>query len=283
VLAPASAHSLELADGSALELAAGAEARVVRQEARNVRIQQNKGRVGYRVAHDPERSFTVAAAGVEIRVRGTEFSVELSGQSVAVHVQSGRVEVFDGSRVTTLLGGEELRVRAGATSARTESDSAPPALSEPGGGAGSSAGKHVPPPAKKNSAPASASESTESDPVDALFRAANDARAQSDTARAAAALRQIVQRHPRDARVASAYFTLGRVERSRAAHAAAARAFAQCASVAPGGTLASEALAEAAAAWLSAGQRGSAARIARQYLQRFPSGSHALQMQQLLE
>jgi TolA-binding protein len=130
---------------------------------------------------------------------------------------------------------------------------------------------------------ASADAQPDADRVDELFRTANLARAEGRSSQAAADLRQIVQRYPRDPRVSSAYFTLARVERSQGHHAAAARAFAACAAAAPGGTLAGEALAEAAAAWLSAGQPAQAAKVAARYLKRFPKGSHAPRMQAIVE
>ncbi|HEY6559403.1 MAG TPA: FecR domain-containing protein [Polyangiaceae bacterium] len=270
-----SVQRLELSDGSSLELVPGADAHVVQQAPEAVSVRQLKGRVAYRVSHNPRRAFVVSAGGVEIRVRGTEFTVDFAGDRVAVQVQSGRVEVHDGERVTTLVSGEDLRVHA-------YSPRQPPAAPAP-----ESSAKQEPapvsPPSLRSARVAPTTPQADTDRVDALFRTANQARAQGQTGQAAADLRQIVQRYPRDPRVSSAWFTLGRVERSQGNHAAAARSFAACAAAAPGGTLAAEALAEAAAAWLSAGQKPQAARAAAQYLKRFPRGSHAERMRAIVE
>lgn len=272
--APLQTRTLSLTDGSSLDLAPDADARVVQQAPDAVSVRQLKGRVAYRVSHNPRRSFVVLAGGVEVRVRGTEFSVDFADDRVAVQVRSGRVEVHDGERVTTLVSGEDLRVRA------YSPREAPPTPS--------SDGQEKPKPDRAAPtpvvrAPAASVAPQDTDRVDALFRTANEARAEGRQAQAAADLRQIVQRYPRDPRVSSAHFTLGRVERSQGHHAAAARAFTACAAAAPGGTLAGEALAEAAAAWLSAGQKTQAARVAAQYLKRFPKGSHAARMQAIVE
>jgi transmembrane sensor len=269
------AQQLRLSDGSSLELLPGADAHVVQQAPESVSIRQSRGRVAYRVSHNPRRAFVVSAGGVEIRVRGTEFMVDFAGERVAVQVQSGRVEVHDGERVTTLVSGEDLRVHA-------YSPRQAPAVPAPDSSARPEpAPAH--PPALRSARVAPTTKEADTDRVDELFRTANQARAQGRTAQAAADLRQIVQRYPRDPRVSSAWFTLGRVERSQGNHAAAARSFAACAAAAPGGTLAAEALAEAAAAWLSAGQKAQAARAAGQYLKRFPRGSHAERMRAIVE
>lgn len=273
VSASAPMRKLELSDGSLVELAAGADAEVVRREPHGLRVLQRRGQVHYRVAHDPARQFVIQAADVEVRVRGTEFSVELSNDAVAVHVTSGRVEVDDGTRVTTLLTGEALRVRAYSARAAAASAAEPEA---PAPASADSAAPAEPKPEHVEATP-------RVDSVDALFQEVTDARASGRSAVAATRLREIVRRFPRDPRVPSAYFTLGRVERARGAHAAAARAFLGCANAAPGGTLAAEALAEAAASWLSAGQKASAARVAERYLKAFPKGSHAARMQAIVE
>jgi transmembrane sensor len=267
IAVPAVSRPLELSDGSSLALAPGADARVVQQTPDAVSVRQLGGRVAYRVSHNPRRAFVVMAGGVAVRVRGTEFTVDFAADRVGVQVQSGRVEVDDGERVTSLVSGEDLRVHA-----YTDRSAQPSAHRDP-----------LDSPARARQPASAPDPEQDRDRVDELFRTANQPRARGDNARAAADLRQIVQRFPRDPRVASAYFTLARVERSQGHHAAAARAFAACASAAPGGTLAAEALAESAAAWLSAGQSAQAAKVARQYLKRYPSGSHGARMQSIVE
>jgi len=121
------------------------------------------------------------------------------------------------------------------------------------------------------------------DPVDALFDQVAQARAQGELALAAAKLRELTRKFPRDPRVASAEFTLGRVERARGRHRDAAEAFARCAAFAPNGTLAEEALSEEASSWLSEGDRARAASAARKYLTLHPRGARADRMRSLVE
>ena len=87
---------------------------------------------------------------------------------------------------------------------------------------------------------------------------------------------QLIAAHPTDARVTVATFTLGRVERARGNHDAAARAFESC-----GDALRGDAIAEAASSWLAAGQGDRASAAARRYLVAHPSGVHAEQMKKL--
>src|SRR6185369_4612464 len=94
-----SSQLLTLADGSRVELAEATrlEFSTVRPDA--VRLLLTRGAVDLDVAHVEGRSFTVAAAGVDVTVRGTRFRVALSESPVAeltVSVQRGRVEASRG-------------------------------------------------------------------------------------------------------------------------------------------------------------------------------------------
>ncbi len=176
--APRPTETRALNDGSSLQLAPGAEARVVQQAPEAVSVRQLSGRVAYRVAHNPRRSFVVLAGGVEIHVRGTEFSVDFAEDRVAVQVRSGRVEVHDGERVTTLVSGEDLRVHA------YSPRHAPPSPST------GSEGKSTTQPTRAapvRGAPLARVEpAQDTDRVDALFRTANQARADGRPSQAAA-------------------------------------------------------------------------------------------------
>ena len=205
-------------------------------------------------------------------MRGTEFSVSLDATTVEVRVASGRVEVNDGERTTTLVSGEMLRVRAWQPQPPASAPALVPLPPAPSA---------TPAPAATAAARAPEAGAAKQDPVDALFQEVTDARRGGNLDVAARKLREISARFPRDPRVASAEFTLGRVERARGRPAAAAEAFARCMRFAPGGTLAAEALAEEAAAWWSAGQQQRAADAARRYLARYPRGPRADKMHKL--
>ena len=97
-----------------------------------------------------------------------------------------------------------------------------------------------------------------------------------DSEGALQALRSLIATYPTDARATLALFTIGKVERQRGRHAAAARAFEQC-----GAALNGDAFAEAAASWQAAGNGGRARAAAQRYLQMFPKGVHAETMRGL--
>lgn len=82
----------ELADGSVVELRAGAEFVVAFTEAER-RVLLSKGEARFQVAKNPARPFIVQAGGVLARAVGTAFLVQVSPQQVEVIVTEGRVQV----------------------------------------------------------------------------------------------------------------------------------------------------------------------------------------------
>lgn len=258
---------LTLMDGSVAQLAEAARVDVVVQSPDLVQLLQHGGRVRYEVAPDPERRFIVDASGVEVRVIGTVFSVQVDGQHVVVDVERGIVEVAAGDRLTRLEAGEELRVEAPSDDIVIEADTETP---EPETGA--SARPHASAP-RPSAAPS----------IEALLADADAARAKGDNSRAAAALSELVSRYPRDPQAYSASFQLGKVQRGRGLHAAAAQAFAACVRRAPRGALAEDARAEAAVEWRAAGRADKARKAAEAYLAQYPAGTHAERMRQLLK
>jgi transmembrane sensor len=262
---------MHLADGSELTLDPAAKMDVVEERPEAVRVVQRAGRVDYRVTHDASRAFVVQAGDVRVTVRGTRFSVTLEDDAVEVKVTSGKVEVDDGRRPTVLVAGEAVRLRAWTASPPSVEAQETPAPEAPS------------PAPRSERAPRKADDRSGADPVDGLFDQVAQARAQGELALAAAKLRELTRKFPRDPRVASAEFTLGRVERARGRHRDAAEAFARCAAFAPNGTLAEEALSEEASSWLSEGDRARAAAAARKYLTLHPRGARADRMRSLVE
>lgn len=81
-----------LEDGSAIDLSPGAEVAVAYSaDQRQVRLLH--GKATFKVAKNPERPFTVTAAGITVRAVGTAFNVDLQSAAVAVVVTEGRVQV----------------------------------------------------------------------------------------------------------------------------------------------------------------------------------------------
>ncbi|HXU62635.1 MAG TPA: FecR domain-containing protein [Polyangia bacterium] len=258
--APGAPH-LTLADGSEATLASDGNVQVEEQTLTRVKLRQRAGSARYVVKHDPGRDFVVRAEDVTIRVRGTIFSVELRGDTVAVTVERGRVEVSDRLRARELVAGESLSLPAyGPAAPPAPAEEAPPAA--------------APVPA---AAPHGAAHPAGAD----LLARADAARAAGRPGEAARALEAFVATHPADPRTVAALFTLGRVESARGQWEAAAQAFDRCVSARAQGPLADDALAEGAQAWQAAGVAARARADARAYLAAHPDGLHAAAMRRL--
>jgi transmembrane sensor len=120
-----------LPDGSIVKLNTATRV-VVRQDARERRVDVLDGEAHFEVRHDPSRPFVVTAAGRRIRAVGTAFNVRLeSDGAVLVTVTEGRVRVTagpadaapsSGSAETEVTAGEGLfAAAAGADGWRVES------------------------------------------------------------------------------------------------------------------------------------------------------------------
>lgn len=254
--------------GSLGIVSADAELETVTSSATRYEVAQRKGQVRYDIRHDPQREFVVRVADVTVTVLGTRFSVDLHDSLVRVRVERGRVRVFDGQRTTELVTGEAIEVRAFYAQ---EPD--PEARLDARRGAATDM-------ANERAASALAP-SSKSPSVDELLTRADAARAAGRLSEAAELLRGVIARRPSAAQTSNAAFMLARVERGRGRHASAAQAFEQCAAF--GGTLASEALAEAAASWLSAGEHSRARSAAQRYVQRYPHGPQVEKMRAIAE
>jgi hypothetical protein len=229
VLPAAPARMLGLNDGSRVSVEAQADVRVAEDQPSGVRLLHLGGKAFYDVQPNPARPFTVRVADVTVRVRGTQFSVELSDEWVEVRVTRGRVVVDDGARATELVAGEVIRVRAWRSETPPVAGSASAEAAPAGSGAapGESAAPAASRPGAAAPEPVADGEPTPS--VEALLARADAARAAGRGAEAAQALRTLLARYPRDPRRPTVLFTLARVLRSQGQHAAAAETFEQCA------------------------------------------------------
>jgi transmembrane sensor len=111
--------------------------------------------------------------------------------------------------------------------------------------------------------------------VEALMRSADAARRAGHPAQALPYLRRLLRDHPADARAPLAAFTLGRIllaELDRPAEAA--DAFALSRRLAPGGPMASHALAREVEAAARSGDAARARRLAETYMANYPAGPH---------
>jgi len=272
----AGASTLHYADGSRSLLSQRAKVHVLEDSNERVRVRQDGGKVRYEIARRPERRFEVGALDVTITVLGTIFDVAVDEGRVMVTVERGRVRVEHGDRRLELTAGQKAEIEAALATAPREapendeaSDQAEPqqqaaatdAERGPAAAAGAAGGR-----ADAAVAPTAAE----------LMRRADQERAAGQLATAAATLRTLIAKHPRDGRATLALYTLGRIERQRGNHQTAATSFEQC-----GAALRGDAIAEAAGAWSAAGRPARARAAAERYLRSYPAGVHAERMRAL--
>ena len=87
-------RTVTLPDGSDVTLA-GASTLAVHFSRAERWVELERGQAYFDVAPEPGRAFSVRAAGLDVRVRGTAFDVQLGGSDVRVSVAEGVVEVLD--------------------------------------------------------------------------------------------------------------------------------------------------------------------------------------------
>jgi len=253
-----------LADGTRMELSHEARFDVRSESKKRVEIAQMEGRVRYRVPQVPGRSFVVIARGVEVRVKGTVFVVEVDSGKVSVRVEQGLVRVAASSGEVELGVGDEL-----STPADVESSTEKPSTASTAELAGATR-------APRRETPSAPTAS-------ALLDRADDERRSGDLDSAAGTLHELLTRYAGDPRAAVAWFTLGKVERARDRAVAGAKAFQNSYALSPDGPVSEDALAEEAVAWAAANNTMAARAAAAQYLKRFPNGTHVARVQHILE
>jgi hypothetical protein len=95
--------ALELPSGDRLTATPGAAFRIERAEAAERLIEIDGGTMLFEVVPlETEERFLVVTPHVRVEVRGTVFSVEVERERSRVRVFAGRVDVFEGSRRTTV-------------------------------------------------------------------------------------------------------------------------------------------------------------------------------------
>ena len=266
---PRAPEVLVLRDESrAIALDSGTKLAIETDTPERVRLRLDGGRARFEVTRRPSRAFSVRAGDVTVSVIGTTFGVEVVADRVGVSVDKGMVEVD--------WGVGQRRLAAG------ESGWFPPLVMS-----GSSAAQGARTPESTTGKPHSAAgvgdaERATDESAQALLAEVDVARAEGKPERAVELLRRILSEHPRDPRASLAAFTLGRVllnELGRPREAAAA--FHEVRRRAPASQFAEDALAREVEAWNAAGEPARARALAVVYLERYPSGRHALRLKAL--
>ncbi len=290
------AMSVDLGEGSKLELASQSRVEVAESAKDSVRLKLAQGSVLCDVTHREGRRFSVAAAGVEVRVIGTRFRVALgpSGERVEVQVERGTVEVVAGGQVRRLSAGERWSVSrsaAGLASAAAPAASAEPradnvnepespasdaALPEPHAARAEASAPEAQRAARaERDAPREATSTLEVADAKQLLDLANSARRSGDIPLAARAYEALLSRFPRDGRAGLAAFELGRLRLERLGNAkGAAQAFERAIALAPGSGFREDAMARLVDAYAALGAREACRKARQAYLQSYPSGLH---------
>ncbi|HTQ04990.1 MAG TPA: FecR domain-containing protein [Polyangiaceae bacterium] len=284
------AMAVALDDGSRLELAAQTKVRVTGNEPLSMALELDRGRVDCDITPRPGRHFSVSAAGVEVRVKGTRFGVELapSRDRVNVDVTRGLVEVSwaNGTEHRDLAAGErwsiDLRRPAAANDehdAAASADSAEPSASaEPSDSAeprasGASEAETAP----SAAAHASATHAAPATPgARELLDLGNAARRAGDAVAAAHAYEQLLSAHPSDPRAGLAAFELGRLRMDRLGDAQGAiSALQKAVMLAPGAGFREDAMARLVEAYAAAGATDRCRSAQSAYLKSYPNGVHS--------
>ena len=276
---------VDLDDGSRLELAARSRVEMVESSASALSVRLNHGRVECDLKPRPGRRFAVLAAGVEVRVTGTRFSVELSPDKrrVAVAVTRGSVEVYwpqglEQSR--RLTAGEQLsidlsRPPAETASAAPERAVAPDVAVAPEASAAPDEAEPTverEPAAREPRAPVTLENSSARE----LLDTGNAARRGGDSAGAARAYDLLLSKYGSDPRAGLAAFELGRL-RMGPLHDlnGAVQAFKRAIALAPGSGFREDAMARLVEAYAALGRNAECRSARDAYLKSYPSGVHA--------
>ena len=265
------------ADGSSARVSDDGELMVKVATPDHIESRLAMGAADFDVTKHPEREFVVLAGSVRVRVVGTRFRVEQSGERTRVSVTEGKVEVQEGDARTYLEAGESRFFPSLTPVAKEE----PHAVNGVGaharflelarGGAFKAAYQIM------SQSPAAVGSSAEE-----LLLAADAARLSNHPEQAVGFLRRVTTEHAGDSRAPLSAFTLGRVLLSQLSRPAeAAEAFALARRLSPSGSLAEDALAREAEARARAGSTGPARTLAQQYVARYPQGKHLPTMQRL--
>ncbi|MEM9860281.1 MAG: FecR domain-containing protein [Myxococcota bacterium] len=290
---PSVRSTLSFEDGSwARTVGAESLARIAHDEPTRSELRLERGDVEVDVVRNEQRVFEVVAGEVRVRVLGTRFFVERSGERVRVRVIRGHVRVSWSSGRRELMAGDSglfppVESEQGRTGAREETETqvepvqVEPSVQNEAESASRPSGAWRTRAARNDFSGAyralrSEGFDTVRNTAEDLMLAADVARLSGHPGQAVAPLRRILSRHRRDARAPLAAFTLGRVlAEDLGRPAQAAREFRRARSLAPSGPLYGDAMIREAEARVAAGQRDEAQALAEGYLERFPRGRHA--------
>ncbi len=268
------AMAVKLDDGSRLELAAHTRVKVTENEPSAVALDLEHGRVDCDITPRPGRQFAVRAQGVEVRVTGTRFSVEIASTGrVEVEVSRGSVEVSRGAVKRRLSAGERWSIDLEQPGAESEPSREPSPAAEPVAPEPTASTVET---ARPSPAPSAATREPAAAGARELFDLGNAARRAGDAAGAARAYEQLLEHYPRDGRAGLAAFELGRLRMDRLGDLhGAIQALQRAVTLAPGAGFREDAMARLVDAYAAAGATERCRSAQSAYLASYPGGVHA--------
>jgi transmembrane sensor len=255
---------ITLLDGSKVVLEAQTKLSLVTLLPKDIRLELAHGSIDLDVTHVDGRAFVVIAAGYEVRVVGTHFTVKLTPEEGVLEVRVARGRV----RVTRIGESGDVRVLGAGETWST----APPTVEPP-----------VEEIEELDAAPETPSPvpTTSGAPIPAgptakeLWARAESARADRRYPDEAAALNELRLRHRRDPRAGLAAFELGRLRQDTLHDPAhAAEAFADAIALAPNGPFREDAEARRVESLDAAGRRDACVEARAAFLARYPGSIH---------
>jgi TolA-binding protein len=279
--------SVQLRDGSAIELAAQTQLRVLRDQAAAVEVEIASGHASFEVKHVAGRSFTVHAGTVGVHVVGTRFdvikTVRREGTEIEVSVKRGVVEVDradrDGDKHRLTVGerwsawipsdpAAVVQLPAAVVSAPSPQPTEPAVEAEPEPSA--------PPAPPVPSVSHTVANDRRGEGVKALFLRANLARRAGRVDEAANAYDELLHRFPRDTRAAVSAFELGRIRMDALSDPkGAASAFAESLRLSHHAQFREDAMARLAVAQDAVGDFAGCRTTRSRYVAEYAAGVHA--------
>ncbi len=277
--------TVDYSDGSRLELAARTRLEVLAGDSHSAAVRLKRGSVVCDLASLQGRQFSVFAEGVEVRVTGTRFTVNLNTETkqIEVSVQRGSVMVVwpEGSTSNRrLTAGEHWSIErrqlqsvsAASAAERAPAPAAPSVDASPETAASNT--REATEERNPNEVPSPAA--VEAPSARALLDQGNAARRAGDARGAARAYQNLLSKFPSDPRAGLAAFELGRLRMGSLSDIpGAVRAFQSAAALSPGSAIREDAMAHLVEAYAISGQSAQCQSARDAYLKNYPKGVHA--------
>lgn len=278
-------QSITLADGSSI-VSATHRLHISRETPQSVIVIQEEGVASFFVVATQRRSFQVLAGDLRVTTTGGEFDVERSAQGGQVTVRTGSVRVRALDKEHRLEAGDSQTFTLAPDLGNPDPSNRAPRSGKPvANDTGVKDWRLLAEQADYVASYAALKDHLGSaKPTSAdLMLAADVARFSRHPVQAAEFLSQVSAQFPGDPLAPLAAFTRGRVLIENLGQpAAAASAFALSRKLAPGGSLAADALVREIDARASVGQQKQVRALASEYLRSYPQGRHRAKCEKLV-